>query len=117
MTPSILTTSKTAVIDNLHHTEAAFQTDYYTENIRELAFQFIHYSAIVEDMSPATVATRVVRLKQFVNFCDELHKTNITELSLRWLDFYFYEYRKTHAASTTNSTKRVIKALNKAQGY
>lgn len=38
MTPSILTTSKTAVIDNLHRTESAFQTDYYTENIRELAF-------------------------------------------------------------------------------
>lgn len=114
MTPSILTTtSKTAVIDNLHHTESAFQTDYYTENIRELAFQFIHYSAIVEDMSPATVATRVVRLKQFVNFCDELHKTNITELSLRWLDFYFYEYRKTHAGSTTNIVKRIIKAFFK----
>lgn len=69
MTPSILTTtSKTAVIDNLHHTESAFQTDYYTENIRELAFQFIHY---------------------------------------------FYEYRKTHAGSTTNTVKRVIKAFFK----
>lgn len=114
MTPSILTTtSKTAVIDNLHHTESAFQTDYYTENIRELAFQFIHYSAVVEDMSPATIATRVVRLKHFVNFCNELHKTNITELSVRWLDFYFYEYRKTHAGSTTNTVKRVIKAFFK----
>ena len=114
MTPSILTTtSKTAVIDELNHTEAAFQTDYYTENIRELAFQFIHYSAVVEDMSPATIATRVVRLKHFVNFCNELHKTNITELSVRWLDFYFYEYRKTHAGSTTNTVKRVIKAFFK----
>lgn len=79
----------------------------------ELAFQFIHYSAVVEDMSPSTIATRVVRLKHFVNFCNELHKTNITELSVRWLDFYFYEYRKTHAGSTTNTVKRVIKAFFK----
>ena len=115
MTAPILsiTTSRATVISELQKIDEVLDVDYQTENIRELAFQFIHYSAIVEDMSPATVATRVVRLKQFVNFCDELHKTNITELSLRWLDFYFYEYRKTHAASTTNSTKRVIKAFFK----
>ena len=115
MTAPILsiTTSRATVISELQKIDEVLDVEYQTENIRELAFQFIHYSAIVEDMSPATVATRVVRLKQFVNFCDELHKTNITELSVRWLDFYFYEYRKTHAASTTNSTKRVIKAFFK----
>ena len=60
-----------------------------------------------------TKAARRKLIKQFVNFCDELHKTNITELSVRWLDFYFYEYRKTHAGSTTNTVKRVIKAFFK----
>ena len=115
MTAPILsiTTSRATVISELQKIDEVLDVDYQTENIRELAFQFIHYSAIVEDMSPATVATRVVRLKQFVNFCDELHKTNITELSVRWLDFYFYEYRKTHAGSTTNTVKRVIKAFFK----
>lgn len=115
MTAPILsiTTSRATVISELQKIDEVLDVEYQTENIRELAFQFIHYSAIVEDMSPATVATRVVRLKQFVNFCDELHKTNITELSLRWLDFYFYEYRKTHAGSTTNTVKRVIKAFFK----
>ena len=85
MTAPILsiTTSRATVISELQKIDEVLDVDYQTENIRELAFQFIHYSAIVEDMSPATVATRVVRLKQFVNFCDELHKTNITELSLR----------------------------------
>lgn len=115
MTAPILSTptSRATVISELQKIDEVLDVEYQTENIRELAFQFIHYSAIVEDMSPATVATRVVRLKQFVNFCDELHKTNITELSLRWLDFYFYEYRKTHAGSTTNTVKRVIKAFFK----
>lgn len=115
MTAPILsiTTSRATVISELQKIDEVLDVEYQTENIRELAFQFIHYSAIVEDMSPATVATRVVRLKQFVNFCDELHKTNITELSVRWLDFYFYEYRKTHAGSTTNTVKRVIKAFFK----
>ena len=115
MTAPILsiTTSRATVISELQKIDEVLDVDYQTENIRELAFQFIHYSAIVEDMSPATVATRVVRLKHFVNFCNELHKTNITELSVRWLDFYFYEYRKTHAGSTTNTVKRVIKAFFK----
>ena len=115
MTAPILsiTTSRATVISELQKIDEVLDVEYQTENIRELAFQFIHYSAIVEDMSPATVATRVVRLKQFVNFCNELHKTNITELSVRWLDFYFYEYRKTHAGSTTNTVKRVIKAFFK----
>ena len=110
---STITTSKSTVINELSQMSNLFKTECYTENIKELAFQFIHYSAIIEDMSPDTISTRVTRLRQFVGFCDRFHKTNITELSIRWLDFYFYEYRKNHAASTTNAAKRVLKAFFK----
>lgn len=86
-------------------------SDIDSNHIKDLVDGFIHYCTYTEQMSPATMTTRTTHLKQFASFCQSCSRTDITELTVKWLDFYFYEYSQTHAPSTVNTDKRIIKAF------
>lgn len=81
------------------------------QTIAALADTYLHYCTYVQQMSPHTLPTKRTHLKQFTAFCREHGKQYAEELTLNWLDFYFYNFSLTHAASTTNSAKRILKAF------
>lgn len=82
-----------------------------TATISKLAERYIYHCKYVENMSENTLPTKQTHLKQFVEFCRNHGKQYAEDLTLHWIDFYFYEFAKTHAASTTNSAKRILKSF------
>lgn len=79
--------------------------------IARLADNYIRHCTYVDTMSPTTISTRRTHLKQFIEFCRSNNKLYAEDLTINWLDFYFYEFTKTHAPSTTNTTKRILKSF------
>lgn len=92
---------------------ALFSTQEVTrpQTIAVLVDRYLHYCAYIEKMSPHTLPTKRTHLKQFVEFCRQHGKQYAEDLTLQWVDFYFYEFSQKHAHSTTNTAKRVLKAF------
>lgn len=81
-----------------------------TTTIVTLANEFILYNREIE-LSVATIKTRETHLKQFVSFCTSHNLTDVTLLTNIVLDKYSVHYRATHTISTTNTTKRILRAF------
>lgn len=83
----------------------------FKATIASLVDDYLYYCQYIEHMSPHTLPTKRTHLYQFVSFCRENRRQYIEDLTIRWVDFYFYWFAQTHALSTTNTAKRIIKAF------
>lgn len=81
------------------------------QTLAVLVDRYLHHCVHIDGMSPHTLPTKRTHLKQFVEFCRLHNKQYAEDITLNWVDFYFYEFSKTHAHSTTNTTKRILKAF------
>jgi len=81
-----------------------------TTTIDSLAAEFIQYNRDIE-LSESTVKTRETHMKQFVAVCKEACITDVTIVNNLCIDRYFTQYRATHTVSTTNTSKRIMRAF------
>lgn len=86
------------------------ETAVVTTTIAKLVDEFIRYNREIE-LSRATISTRQTHLKQFVSFCNTHNLVSIVHLNNVVLDKYFFQYRQNHTVSTTNTSKRIMRAF------
>lgn len=87
------------------------ESDNSTLTIRQLVTEFMKYCQFVQKLSLETLPTRHTHLKQFAVFFEEIGKTKLEQITLKMIDFYFYEQSKSHADSTINTGRRIVKVF------
>lgn len=82
-----------------------------TYSISVLGDQFIRHCYESQLLKKSTMDTRVAHLKQFVDALEASGINDVRDLNLFIIDEYFVQFGKTHAISTTNTGKRIIKVF------
>lgn len=86
-------------------------TDTLIDDIKGLSERFLRYCEHVDNMSPRTIPTRRTHLRQFAAFCHDMNWRSPADITLNHIDFYFYQYSRTHAHSTVNSGRRIMRSF------
>lgn len=76
-----------------------------------LAEQFIMHGYESRGHAKDTMKTRQTHLKQFVQYCSFNGIASIERVNLALIDDYFGNYQKTHAKSTANTGRRILKVF------
>lgn len=77
--------------------------------ISELVDEFIQHNIDDPEIAPDTIPTRRSHLKQFADFCIRIGITDIKLLNNLFINEYAIEYSRTHAKSTVNTDRRILR--------
>lgn len=80
-------------------------------SVRDAANDFITYCESVLCLSKKTMTTRKTHLKQFTEFCTAYGVSDIKQVSNYFIDEYFTYFTETHAKSTANTGRRIVKVF------
>lgn len=82
-----------------------------TDTITSLVEQFINHGYKVEHHSTSTMRTRASHLKQFASFAERHGATTPDAITMLLINNFLIFCSETHAASTCNTTKRILKVF------
>lgn len=82
-----------------------------TYTITGLVDEFIQHNIDDPEISPDTTPTRRTHLNQFAQFCTELGVMDIKVLNNLFINEYTIHYGRTHAKSTVNTDKRILRVF------
>lgn len=79
-------------------------------SIPTLVEEFIEHCYGSLEHSATTMKTRATHLRQFARYCSGMD-ASIETISNTFINEYFVHYRKTHKASTTNTSRKIMKVF------
>lgn len=82
-----------------------------THDLASLAAQFIKHGYESRGHAKDTMKTRQTHIKQFVQYCAFNQVSSVESINLLVIDNYFAEYQRTHAKSTANTGRRILKVF------